>query len=107
MNRSQTEKTLGGPAVFGRPRPLARGAWFWRRAEKHLWCSSCFRTFPNGVHRRVENRKKCPYADCDGDFSLGMHDWSAVRRLYPAYPVDPWMAVRYPASPGQLLPAGT
>ena len=95
MNRSQMETMLGGPVVFGRPRRSPGFASLWRSPEVHHWCAACTRTFPNGVHRSVAGRKTCPYADCDGDAGSQAHDWSAIKRQRPNYPVTPWMAVQY------------
>jgi hypothetical protein len=90
------ELMLGGPAVFGRPRRSGGISGFWRSPEHHLWCASCARTYPNGVHRSVAGRKMCPYVDCEGNADDQALDWSFLKQQRPNYPITPWMAVKYP-----------
>jgi hypothetical protein len=103
MNRSQMETTFGGPVIFGRPRrPTGLGR-FWHSPEKHLWCASCTRTYPNGIHRSVAGRKTCPYVDCDGEVDGRGYGWSVIKHQRPNYPITPWMAVQYPYDGAPLV----
>lgn len=96
MNRDQMEKTFGGPVVFGRATKSARSTWFWPASAPHLHCSSCLRSFPNGIYRQLGGFNKCPYADCDAAWPSETQDWSTVRLEHPNCPAVPWMAVQYP-----------
>lgn len=98
MNRHQLEKTFGGPVSAGRPE-RDRGLAFWRRAQAHLWCGACQRTFPNGYFRELDGERACPYAGCAGTLRGQARGWAHVRAWHPAYPLDPWMDVRYPHTP--------
>jgi hypothetical protein len=99
VNRDQLQLTLGGPVLFGTPRRAGIGGRPWKRAEAHLWCAECTRTFPNGVARLLEHGPACPYADCDGVIATRAYRWSEVRALHPNYPQHPNMAVQYVCPP--------
>ncbi|MDR3415235.1 MAG: hypothetical protein P4L83_03530 [Nevskia sp.] len=96
MNRSQMERALGGPVEVRRPIRFAKSRWFWQTGEKHLWCRSCARTFPNGTYRLVDGDKRCPYADCNGEVAHDAREWSSIQRERPNYPADPWLGIQYP-----------
>ncbi|MBL6752473.1 MAG: hypothetical protein ISP90_18285 [Nevskia sp.] len=96
MNHDQMEKILGGPAVAGRPGKSAASSWWRPNRERHLWCTHCSRTCPNGTYRCLAGRKVCPYADCAAEVAPNARAWSLVRAAQPNYPQVPWMGVQYP-----------
>lgn len=96
VNHSQMEKTFGGTIFVGRARRSAGSGWFRRSAGKHLWCSFCYRTFPNGTYRLFDGGRACPYADCNADIARDALGWNQVRQEQPNYPESPWLGIQYP-----------
>lgn len=100
MNDDQLQQMLGGPVRFGKPLRVQDHRWYSRaKVERHLWCATCTRTFPNGLVREHHGRATCPYVDCPGEIGSQAHAWSSVRSRHPNYPQHPNMWVQYVCPP--------
>lgn len=97
--RSEMERVFGGPVTFGAAHGSDRLRLLHGKFSEHLWCTRCFRAFPNGIYRQVGDFRKCPYAGCDAHATVDALPWEQIKAAHPDYPGTPEMGALYPQRP--------